>query len=229
MNDLTHKLVDLRQEVKQLASAANQGKEVTIIAVSKTHPTALIEQAYMAGQRHFGENYIQEAVVKKQELKDLAITWHFIGHLQSNKAKIAAEHFDWVQSIHSLKLASKLNEHRNSSSSAPLNITVQINISNEENKSGISPAVAPDFCHGLKELPNLEVRGLMTISENTDSVAKQREYFKQMQQLFIQLGQSQKFPQWDTLSMGMSADMESAILEGSNMIRIGSAIFGPRK
>ncbi len=205
-----------------------------ILAVSKTHPPSLIREAYQVGQMDFGENYVQEAVAKIAELKDLPLCWHFIGHLQSNKARIVAENFDWVQSVDSLKLARKLSSY--SSPDKPLNITVQINISNEEGKSGIAPDIALDFCKELLPLPNIKLRGLMAIPEATDDPVQQKEYFRAMRQLFQSIyaflnaspDTSIHSKDWDTLSMGMSQDMLAALDEGSNMLRIGTAIFGKR-
>ena len=213
-------------------AAAGSGK-TALIAVAKTHPLALIREAYDAGQRDFGENYVQEALAKIEELKQQGlndINWHFIGHLQSNKARIAAESFAWVQTVDSLKLARRLNEFR-SDSTPPLNITIQTNTSGEASKSGLMPQDLADFCAQLKEFPRLNVRGIMTIPEPTDDIAKQREDCSRVREIFTQLKQQlgSDFPNWDTLSMGMTQDMEVAILEGSSMVRIGTAIFGQRK
>ena len=223
MTTIAERLARVQTEVSSLRG----DKQVAIIAVSKTHSAEMIQEAYNAGQRDFGENYIQEAVAKMRELHNIDIVWHFIGHLQSNKARLASENFSWVQSVHSMKLARKLSEFR-SPSAAPLNITVQINISEEESKSGIILAEAKDFCCQVKDLPNLRLRGLMAISENTDSKTKQKELFNKMNQEFQSIGAQIASPFWDTLSMGMSSDMKSALAEGASMLRIGSAIFGPR-
>ncbi len=208
-----------------------------ILAVSKTHSPDKVETAYQAGQMDFGENYMQEAVAKVAALKHLPLCWHFIGHLQSNKARLAAENFDWVQSVDSLKLARKLSTYRGDFKDADsehgkqlklLNITMQINISREDGKHGIAPELAESFCQEILSLPNIKLRGLMAIPEATDDPDKQQGYFNAMRKLFQDLKKSLNPPDWDTLSMGMSGDMTAALAGGSNMLRIGTAIFGTR-
>ena len=229
MLNIADNLAKLHQQVNLTLEANSRSADsLLIIAVSKTHPASYIEAAYAAGQQHFAENYMQEAVEKIQQLRSLPLTWHFIGHLQSNKARLAAENFDWVHSVSSLKLARKLNEYRSPTAPA-LNICVQVNISREDNKSGIIPEEVVSFCAELQNFERLSLRGLMAIVENTDDTAKQKEYFSQMHQLFIAVQNELAPAKWDTLSMGMSADMISAIEEGATMIRIGSAIFGSRQ
>ena len=229
MLNIADNLAKLRQQVNlTLESCSRSADSLLIIAVSKTRPASYIEAAHEAGQQHFAENYMQEAVEKIQQLSSLPLTWHFIGHLQSNKARLAAENFDWVHSVSSLKLARKLNEYRSPTVPA-LNICVQVNISREDNKSGIIPEEVVAFCAELQSFERLSLRGLMAIVENTDDTAKQKEYFSQMHQLFTAVQNELAPPKWDTLSMGMSADMISAIEEGATMIRIGSAIFGSRQ
>ncbi|RKS87618.1 hypothetical protein DES39_0858 [Orbus hercynius] len=205
-------------------------KQIKLIAVSKTKPCTLIEDAILAGQRAFGENYVQEGVEKVQYFQqhhaDTALEWHFIGPLQSNKTKIVAEHFDWVQTIDRLKIAHRLSEQRPSSLS-PLNVLIQINISHEESKSGIHPDEMLTLARAILALPNLTLRGLMAIPKAEIEPEQQLIAFKQMFTLYQQLQQSA--PDIDTLSMGMSDDMASAILAGSTMVRIGSAIFGARE
>ena len=235
MLNIADNLAKLRQQVNLTLEANSRSADsLLIIAVSKTHPASYIEAAYAAGQQHFAENYMQEAVEKIQQLRSLPLTWHFIGHLQSNKARLAAENFDWVHSVSSLKLARKLNEYRSPTAPAlnalnALNICVQVNISREDNKSGIIPEEVVAFCAELQNFERLSLRGLMAIVENTDDAVKQKEYFSQMHQLFTAVQNELAPAKWDTLSMGMSADMISAIEEGATMIRIGSAIFGSRQ
>ncbi len=238
MLNIADNLAKLRQQVNlTLESCSRSADSLLIIAVSKTRPASYIEAAHAAGQQHFAENYMQEAVEKIQQLHSLPLTWHFIGHLQSNKARLAAENFDWVHSVSSLKLARKLNEYRSPTAPAlnalntlnALNICVQVNISREDNKSGVIPEEVVAFCAELQSFERLSLRGLMAIVENTDDTAKQKEYFSQMYQLFTAVQNELPPPKWDTLSMGMSADMISAIEEGATMIRIGSAIFGSRQ
>ncbi len=213
----------------------NLHQNVELIAVSKTKPAAVILEAYQAGQRHFGENYVQEGVAKVAELAALGLTrangmvWHFIGPLQSNKAKLVAQHFDWVHGVDRLKIAAALSNQRDSNM-APLNVCVQVNISGEASKSGVDPQQTLSLAAEISALPNLNLRGLMAIIENTPDIAAQRAQFQKMYALWLTL---QRRPprsgmMIDTLSMGMSQDFKVAIEEGSTMIRIGSAIFGAR-
>ena len=210
----------------QISSACQQAQrninEVTLLAVSKTKSVAMIEQAYDAGQRAFGESYVQEAVEKVNALKNKAdISWHFIGPIQSNKAKLIANHFSWVHSIDRAKVAKRLNEHR-SGQDTPLNICLQVNISGEESKSGVLVNELPALLDTIAECDNLCLRGLMAIPEKNAPQAS----FIEMQNLFKKL--QKQYPSMDTLSMGMSADMQFAINAGSTIVRIGSAIFGAR-
>lgn len=198
---------------------------VKLLAVSKTKPAEQLREAYAAGQRDFGENYLQDALGKIEQLADLAIVWHFIGPLQSNKTRPVAEHFDWVHSIDRLKIAQRLNDQRPASLS-PLNICLQINISDEANKSGIAPVDAPTLVAELIKLPNLRLRGLMAIPAADLDETGQRQAFAALRRLFEQL--LPLAPGMDTLSMGMSQDLDAAIAEGSNLVRIGTAIFGAR-
>lgn len=196
---------------------------VSLLAVSKKQSIAKIREAYDAGQRAFGENYLQEALQKMAELADLDIEWHFIGPIQSNKTKKIAEHFHWVQSVDSLKTAQRLNNQR-PEHLPPLNICLEINISGEASKSGINSNEAAALAAACSTMPRLKLRGLMTIP--TASLDTARQQFHAMQQLFQQLihaGYS-----LDTLSIGMSDDYEAAIAEGSTLVRIGTGIFGKR-
>lgn len=200
---------------------------VRLLAVSKTKPNDAIKEAYNAGQRMFGENYVQEGIQKVQELKDLAdIEWHFIGPLQSNKTRVVAEHFDWVQSIERTKIADRLNEQR-PTEKGPLQVCIQVNISEEDNKSGATPEETLVLAAHIESLPHLTLRGLMAIPANTKSEAEQKRAFEAMNTLYQTL-QSQ-YAQVDTLSIGMSGDMKAAIECGSSMVRIGTAIFGARE
>lgn len=195
---------------------------VALLAVSKKQSVEKIRAAYDAGQRMFGENYLQEALEKMTALADLDIEWHFIGPMQSNKTRKIAEHFHWVQSVDSFKLAQRLNDQR-PSHLPPLNICLEINISGEASKSGVAPDEAAALAAACRTLPMIKLRGLMTIPARD---ASPRAAFHTMQSLWQQLN-ADGF-QLDTLSMGMSADFEAAIAEGSTMVRIGSAIFGER-
>ena len=198
---------------------------VTLLAVSKTKPAEQLRQAYTAGQRHFGENYLQDALPKIEQLADLDICWHFIGPFQSNKSRAVAEHFDWFHSLDRLKIAQRLSEQR-PESLAPLNVCIQINISDEASKSGVMPEQAADLVEQIQVLPGLRLRGLMAIPASNLDVAGQHQAFSQMRVLFE--GLKRLAPQMDTLSMGMSDDLEIAVAEGSTLVRIGTAIFGAR-
>ncbi|MDG6897687.1 YggS family pyridoxal phosphate enzyme [Actinobacillus delphinicola] len=218
-------LLKIRQEIKDYSS----GKNVHLLAVSKFKPTSDIEAAYEAGQHAFGENYVQEGVEKIQYFRDkgIQLEWHFIGPLQSNKTRLVAENFDWCQTIDRLKIAQRLSEQR-PMTQKPLNVLIQINISDEASKSGIKPQEMLNLAQEIVQLPNLCLRGLMAIPAATEDIDMQRTVFKKMEKLFAELKNS--FPQQniDTLSMGMSGDMKIAIECGSTMVRIGTAIFGAR-
>jgi len=200
-------------------------KSVQLIAVSKTKPVADISEAIAAGQRHFGENYVQEGVGKVEHFDDASLIWHFIGPLQSNKSKLVSEHFDWVHTIERAKIAQRLNDQRPKHMPA-LNVCIQINISGEHSKSGVAPKDALALAQLINSLDNLVLRGLMTIGERTEDLVLVERQFSQMNQLFSTL--KSQFPSIDTLSMGMSGDMAAAINHGSTMVRVGSAIFGQR-
>jgi len=198
---------------------------VQLIAVSKTRSANEIKKAVAAGARHIGENYLQEALDKQTELGDENIVWHFIGPIQSNKTHSIANHFDWVHSVDRLKIAKRLNDQRDANKS-PLNICIQVNVSNEETKSGISLDELPQLASQINELPNLKLRGLMAIPAPDQSDTTLITDFKRMQRSLNELNQSGLT--LDTLSMGMSGDVEMAIAAGSTMVRVGTAIFGPR-
>ncbi len=208
-------------------------KPVALVAVSKTQPPDAVRAAYAAGQRAFGENYVQEGVAKIEALADLvtnsgAIEWHFIGPLQRNKAKKVAEHFDWMHGIDSLAIAETLARHRSAGVKAtPLNICVQVNVSGEASKSGVDLENAPLLAKAMAGLPGLKLRGLMTIIENTPDPSAQRTQFRMMRELCETL-RSEGLA-LDTLSMGMSQDFALAIAEGATLVRIGTAIFGARQ
>lgn len=223
MINIKDNLAKVEQQIKQACQLANRdASQVQLLAVSKTKPNAQIEQAYFAGQRQFGESYIQEAVDKIEALPHLPeIVWHFIGPIQSNKTKYIASHFSWVHSVDRVKIAQRLNEQRGSEDT-PLNVCLQVNISDESSKSGVSLDKLAELAANVASLPNLSLRGLMAIPEKNAS----DESFLKMQQVFIEY--QKKYPTIDTLSMGMSADLTPAIAAGSTMVRIGSAIFGSR-
>ena len=200
-------------------------QDLKLLAVSKTKPAQDIRQAFDAGQTCFGENYLQESISKIHELSDLDIEWHFIGAIQSNKTRELAEHFAWIHSVDRLKIAQRLSNQR-PDSLPPLNICLQVNISEEQSKSGFKMADIEVIVDDIISLPNLKLRGLMAIPAKADNLEAQRKVFSKMKSLFETL--QTNHPQIDTLSMGMTADMEAAIAEGSTMIRIGTAIFGAR-
>ena len=207
-----------------------QPEQIKLLAVSKTKPAEAIQAAYQAGQRLFGESYVQEAVTKVQYLKNIPdyadIEWHFIGPLQSNKTRLVAENFDWIHSIEREKIAQRLNEQRPAHLPA-LNICIQVNISGEQTKSGITADEVFGLAGIISNFPRLKLRGLMTIAENTDDLNIVRDNFLQMQELYNRL--KNQYPSVDTLSMGMTDDMAVAIECGSTMVRIGTAIFGSRE
>ncbi|PCF95860.1 YggS family pyridoxal phosphate-dependent enzyme [Vreelandella nigrificans] len=213
---------------KALEDAERAQGTATLLAVSKTKPASLIRQAWQLGQREFGENYLQEALEKQTELADLDdIVWHFIGPLQSNKTRAVAENFDWVHSVERLKIAKRLSEQR-PANLAPLNICLQVNISREASKSGVMPEEAIALAHDVAALPRLRLRGLMAIPAPAESFAAQRIPFAELRQLLTKLQAALPETQLDTLSMGMSDDLEAAISEGATLVRLGTAIFGAR-
>ena len=195
---------------------------VHLLAVSKTKPAAALREAYAAGLRDFGENYLQEARAKQVELADLPLSWHFIGPIQSNKTRDIAEHFDWVHSVDRLKIAQRLSEQR-PAELAPLNICIQVNVSGEASKSGCTPADLPALATAISALPRLKLRGLMAIPEPTEDRVEQDRAFATVRHLQESLNLG-----LDTLSMGMSHDLESAIAQGATWVRIGTALFGAR-
>ncbi len=199
--------------------------DVTVMAVSKTRSSDEVRTAVAAGLRDLGENYLQEALEKRQATADLDARWHFIGPIQSNKTRAIAEHFDWVHSVDREKIARRLNEQR-PDNLPPLDICLQVNVSLEDSKSGVAPEDLAALAQAIRYLPRLRLRGLMAIPAPTDDVAAQRAAFARVRTLFGALQET--VPTMDTLSMGMSADLESAIAEGANLVRIGTDIFGPR-
>jgi len=198
---------------------------VRLLAVSKTWPAESVREAAAAGQRAFGENYVQEGVAKVEALADLGLEWHFIGPLQSNKTRLVANRFAWVHSIDRLKIAERLAEQRDVHL-PPLDVCIQVNVSGEASKSGVVPADLPELARAVASLPRLRLRGLMAIPEPTPDVALQRARFASLRMLRDELNAAGLG--LDTLSMGMSDDLEAAIAEGSTMVRVGTAIFGSR-
>ncbi|MDG6430427.1 YggS family pyridoxal phosphate-dependent enzyme [Glaesserella parasuis] len=224
---ISQNLATISQQIQQYCQQANRPEQsVKLLAVSKTKPISAIAEAIEAGQRAFGENYVQEGIEKIQHFAENdTLEWHFIGLLQSNKTRVVAEHFDWVQTIDGLKIAQRLSEQRPEHLPV-LNVLIQINISDEASKSGISAKEMLELATQISQLPRLKLRGLMAIPKPESEPEQQKIALAQMNELFLQL-QSQ-FEGIDTLSMGMSDDMPSAIECGSTMVRIGTAIFGAR-
>jgi len=226
METIAERLKSVQNTVEQSTLGAHRPpNSVKLLAVSKTKPVSDIVQAYEAGQCLFGENYVQEGVEKIQALHALDdIVWHFIGPLQSNKTRLVAKHFDWVQTLDRLKIAQRLNDQ--TCVNKKLNVCIQVNIDNDDNKAGISAEQLNDFAKAISKLPNLTLRGLMTIPKANQSEAQQAASFAHMTALFEDI--KQQYVSVDTLSMGMSQDMQNAIDNGSNMVRVGTAIFGSR-
>ncbi|MBF8672103.1 YggS family pyridoxal phosphate-dependent enzyme [Pseudomonas putida] len=223
MSTLADNLSAISDRIASAAQAAGRDPaSVQLLAVSKTKPASAIREIHAAGVCDFGENYLQEALTKQQALSDLPLIWHFIGPIQSNKTKAIAEHFDWVHSVDRLKIAQRLSEQR-PAGLAPLNICLQVNVSGEDSKSGCGPADLPALAKAVAALPNLRLRGLMAIPEPTDDRAAQEAAFATLRRLQEGLGLG-----LDTLSMGMSHDLEAAIAQGATWVRIGTALFGAR-
>ena len=234
MRSIHDNLQAVRERIARAALAAGRDPlTVALLAVSKTHAASLVAQAVDAGQRAFGENYVREALEKMDALAEnlgkeraRALEWHLIGPLQSNKTRLAAARFDWVHSVESEKVARRLSEQR-PAGMAPLNVLIQVNVSGESSKSGVAPEQVAGLAKAISSLPNLKLRGLMAIPEPGGDVQTQRLRFSGLRKLLEQL-QNRHFT-LDTLSMGMSDDMEAAIAEGATLVRIGTAIFGTRE
>ena len=227
---ITNNLAEIRQQLQILTEDSKHEQPVQLLAVSKKHSLEAIQAAIVAGQMHFGENYVQEAVDKITQLKEQTaepLQWHFIGPVQSNKTKDIAQHFDWVQSVEREKIARRLNQQR-PDDSQPLNLLLQVNIDDDDNKSGLTPEQVGTLAEYVMSCPKLKLRGLMTILKAGTTKTERQESFQHMYKLYQQLQQTYG-EQIDTLSMGMSGDMRQAVLEGANMVRIGTAIFGKRE
>ncbi len=226
MTSISERLQAVRSRIQQAADHASRPPgSVQLIAVSKTHSAIAIREAFQAGQRCFGENYVQEALGKIQELADLPLEWHFIGPIQSNKTRPIAEHFSWVHGVDRLKIAQRLSDAR-PAGLTPLNVCIEVNVSGESSKGGVAPAEVGPLAHALQKLPHLRLRGLMTIPAPTHDVALQHQQFRMLRELLAEL--NQQGMNLDTLSMGMSEDFPAAIAEGTTLVRIGTAIFGAR-
>ena len=223
MSTIADNIGQVRQRIRAAADAVQRdANSIHLLAVSKTKPAQAVREAYAAGMCDFGENYLQEALGKQAELTDLPLSWHFIGPIQSNKTRAIAENFAWVHSVDRLKIAQRLSEQR-PADLAPLNICIQVNVSGEASKSGCTPADLPALANAISALPRLKLRGWRAIPEPTEARAAQDAAFAAVRDLQASLN----LP-LDTLSMGMSHDLESAIAQGATWVRIGTALFGAR-
>jgi pyridoxal phosphate enzyme (YggS family) len=226
MTTISARLQAVQARIERAAEAAGRPpNDIRLVAVSKTFPAETIRQAHEAGQRDFGENYLQEAVGKIGLLRDLSIAWHYIGPIQSNKTRPIAERFSWVHSVDRLKIAQRLSESR-PAALGPLEVCIQVNVSGEPSKSGVAPGEVPELAREVARLPGLRLRGLMAIPEPTTDETLQRSRFRVLRELKEGIAAS-GLPM-DTLSMGMTDDLESAIAEGATIVRVGRAIFGER-
>ena len=220
---------NLQAVITRIEDAARQfGRNpdgISLLAVSKTWPASDVREAALAGQKSFGENYVQEGIDKARSLESLGLEWHFIGPLQSNKTRPVAETFDWVHAVDRLKIAERLSEQRPENLPA-LQACIQVNVSGEQTKSGVSLDEAAALAHRVAALPRIRLRGLMAIPEPVEDFAEQRIAFRRLREAFEQL--NKEGLSLDTLSMGMSHDLEAAIAEGATMVRVGTAIFGER-
>ena len=229
MSTIANNIAKVAARIREAAQAAGRDPDtVGLLAVSKTQPAEAIREANGAGLSDFGENYLQEALEKQADLADLALTWHFIGPIQANKTRPIAEHFAWVHSVDRLKIATRLDAQR-PPGMPPLNVCLQVNIDGEPSKAGVSPAEVAELALAVAQLPNLRLRGLMAIPAPQQDPARQRAPFFRLRQLLDTLRPlSPALAELDTLSMGMSADLEAAIQEGATIVRVGTAIFGER-
>lgn len=224
--DLQRNISEVDRRIRAAEDAAGRRSgSVSLLAVSKTKPSEVVRQAHQAGLSAFGENYAQEMAEKAAALADLPLSWHFIGPIQSNKTVIIAETCDWVHSVDRIKIARRLSEQR-PPDKAPLNVLVQVKTSDETSKSGVAPEALPELITAIAELPNLTLRGLMTIPAPADDIHQQRPPFRALRETLASLQRTQ--PSLDTLSMGMSGDLEAAIAEGATLVRVGTDIFGAR-
>ncbi|WP_193075006.1 YggS family pyridoxal phosphate-dependent enzyme [Pseudomonas sp. FME51] len=223
MSTIAENIANVRERISRAAHTVGRDPQsIILMAVSKTRPVSAIRDAWAVGLTHVGENYLQEALDKIEQLQDLPLVWHFIGPIQSNKTRAIAEHFDWVHSVDRLKVAQRLSAQR-PPQLPPLNICLQVNISGEDSKSGVTVAALPQLAQDIAALPNLRLRGLMAIPAPADDSAARRQPLQALRAAMAAL----ELP-LDTLSMGMSDDLTEAVQEGATIVRIGSAVFGAR-
>jgi len=225
MTIISNRLQDILAIIESAKAVGHYPQQVNLLAVSKAQPASAVREAYVAGQIMFGENYLQEALDKQALLTDLAIEWHFIGPIQSNKTQLIAQNFAWVHSIDRLKVAQRLSDAR-PANLPPLQVCIQVNISHESSKSGVAPDELEALATAISKLPRLKLRGLMAIPEPSSNNNKQRIQFKQVRECYDAL--LAKGFALDTLSIGMSNDYQIAIEQGATIVRIGSALFGKR-
>lgn len=228
MATIAENLQRVRTRINQACSSVGRRNDsVRLLAVTKTFPGVTIREAFHAGQRSFGENYVQEALDKMAELADLRsqIEWHLIGPLQSNKTRVVAEHFDWVQTVDRVKIAHRLSEQR-PANLPPLQVCIQVNTSGELSKSGVAPTEAFELAQAVSRLPRLQLRGVMAVPAPSEDPDTQRKAMREVRLIYEEL--ESKGIRMDTLSMGMSHDLEAAVAEGSSMLRVGTALFGRR-
>ena len=226
MQNLAVNFERVQERIAAACSAAGRRREeVKLIAVSKRHTAAAIEMIADLGQEHFGENYVNEALEKQEQLAHRNLQWHYIGPIQSNKTAAIATHFQWVHSVDRVKILRRLNEHTAAEDGRKLNVLLQVHIGDETSKSGVDPEELAELAETADQMNNLRVRGLMCIPPPAEDAAVQRRYCAELREYFEALGP--KFG-WDHLSMGMSNDLEAAVAEGATMVRVGTDIFGPR-
>ncbi|MDO9283178.1 MAG: YggS family pyridoxal phosphate-dependent enzyme [Methylotenera sp.] len=225
MTTISNRLQHILATIQSVQAISKYQQQIKLLAVSKAQSASVVREAFVAGQTSFGENYLQEALDKQAALTDLPIEWHFIGPIQSNKTQPIAQHFSWVHSVDRLKIAQRLNEAR-PTDLAPLQVCIQVNVSNESSKSGVSPHDLESLATTIASLPRLKLRGLMAIPALTHDINQQQAQFKQVRQCYDAL--LAKGFALDTLSIGMSDDYPIAITEGATIVRIGSALFGAR-
>lgn len=225
MTTISNRLQHILATIQSAQAISKYQQQVKLLAVSKAQSVSVVREAFVAGQTAFGENYLQEALDKQAALTDLPIEWHFIGPIQSNKTQPIAQHFSWVHSVDRLKIAQRLNEAR-PTDLAPLQVCIQVNVSDESSKSGVSAHDLESLATTIASLPRLKLRGLMAIPAPTHDINQQQAQFKQVRQCYDAL--LAKGFALDTLSIGMSDDYPIAIAEGATIVRIGSALFGAR-
>ncbi len=225
--DIARHIAAVRDEISRCELKYDrQPGSVSLLAVSKTKPSSLVRAAAAEGQVAFGENYADEGAGKSLELRELELIWHYIGHIQSNKTKLIATHYDWVQGVDRIKIARRLHEHRGAENQ-PLNVCIQLKLDTEESKSGCSVSEVDELADVIAGAEHLTLRGVMTIPAPREEFSEQRAVFAELHECYQKL--KNRYSSVDTLSMGMSGDMEAAIAEGATMVRIGTAVFGARE